>query len=109
MTVDAKEQTLSSAEGQLEYQLPDLSLEEIHKFARQCGLDPELSHAGIKKERETLVQRGVYEEISQEEVPEDARMIGTTAVLTPKSSYTISYEYGDCTELDATPRLERTT
>jgi hypothetical protein len=70
-----------NASAQIEYELPDLNLEETEKFAESYGLDPELSQAGIQKELETLIQKGVYEEISVEDIPLYARIIGAN---TPK-------------------------
>ena len=84
-TVDEKEKPLTRAEAQIEYELPDLNLEEIEKLAESYGLDPELSRAGIQKELETLIQKGVYEEVSAEDIPPKTRIIGTTCVLAPKS------------------------
>ncbi len=83
--VDEKEQQITPTEAQLEYELPDLNFEEIGRLARLKGPDPELSTAGVKKKLETLIKKGVHEEISPKGVKQGTRIIGTTVVLTPKS------------------------
>jgi hypothetical protein len=84
--VDEKEKPMTRAEAQLEISLPDLNMEEIKRLAEEKGVDPDLAAAGIKKELETLISKGVYEEIDEADATPGVRVIGTTCVVTPKSA-----------------------